>query len=61
MYKGKQIMLREGSRVKVFQKDTKSSERTRKRLEKQNQKRQAKSYTKSKSRMKKKNTRPHKS
>lgn len=61
MYKGKQIMLKDGSRVKVFQKDTKSSERTRKRLEKQNQKRQAKSYTKSKSRMKKKNTRPHKS
>jgi len=61
MYKGKQIMLKDGSKVKVFQKSTKSSERTRKRLEKQRQKRQAKSYTKSKSRMKKKNTRPHKS
>ena len=61
MYKGKQITLKDGSRVKVFQKDTKSSERTRKRLEKQNQKRQAKSFTKSKSRIKKKNTRPHKS
>lgn len=61
MYKGKQVMLRDGSKVRVFQKATKSSERTRKRLEKQNQRRQAKFHTKSKSRMKKKNTRPHKS
>jgi len=61
LYKGKQIMLKDGSKVRVFQKATKSSERTRKRLEKQNQRRQAKFYTKSKSRMKKKNTRPHKS
>ena len=61
MYKGKQIMLKDGSKVKVYQKSTKSSERTRKRLEKQNQRRLAKSFTKSKNRAKKRNTRPHKS
>jgi predicted DNA-binding antitoxin AbrB/MazE fold protein len=59
-FKGKQVMLKDGSKVKVYQKSSKSSERTRKRLEKQKQKRQAKTYTKMKSRAKK-NTRPHKS
>jgi len=52
-YKGKEIMLRDGSRTKVIQGDTKSTERTRKRLEKQQNKRRAKSFTKRK--------RPHKS
>jgi len=61
-FKGKQITLKDGSRVKVYQNETKSSERTRKRLEKQNQRRQAKSYTKMKSRAKMRNKgRPHKS
>lgn len=59
-FKGKQVMLKDGSMVKIYQKSTKSSERTRKRLEKQKQKRQAKIYTKTKSRAKR-NTRPHKS
>ena len=52
-YKGKEIMLRDGSRTKVIQGATKSTERTRKRLLKQQNKRRAKSFTKSK--------RPHKS
>jgi hypothetical protein len=56
-FKGKQIMLRDGSRVKVIQGETKSTERTRKRLEKQQKKRQLKSQIRRKS----KNTRPHKS
>jgi hypothetical protein len=61
-FKGKAVMLKDGSRVKVYQNTTKSSERTRKRLEKQKQKRQVKAYTKMKSRAKMKNrTRPHKS
>jgi hypothetical protein len=61
-FKGKVVMLKDGSRVKVYQNTTKSSERTRKRLEKQKQKRQVKAYTKMKSRAKMKNrTRPHKS
>ena len=61
-FKGKPITLKDGSKVKVYQKETKSSARTRKRLEKQKQKRQAKAFTKSKSRAKLKNrTRPHKS
>ena len=59
-FKGKQVVLKDGSKVKVYQKTTKSAERTRKRLEKQKQKRQAKTYTKMKSRAKR-NTRPHKS
>ncbi|MHA7646940.1 hypothetical protein [Nitrosopumilus sp. S4] len=54
-FKGKEIMLRDGSRTKIIQGATKSSERTRKRLEKQKNKRRAKSFTKAKSR------RPHKS
>ena len=61
-FKGKAVVLKDGSRVKVYQNTTKSSERTRKRLEKQKQKRQVKAYTKMKSRAKMKNrTRPHKS
>ena len=59
-FKGKQVMLKDGSKVKVYQKSSKSLERTRKRLEKQKQKRQAKVFTKSKSRAKR-ITRPHKS
>lgn len=54
-FKGKEIMLRDGSKTRVIQGATKSSERTRKRLEKQKNKRRAKSFTKSK------NKRPHKS
>ena len=61
MYKGKTIMLKDGSKVKVFAKSTKSTERTRKRLEKQNQKREIKALARSKNRIKRKNTRPHKS
>lgn len=61
MYKGKKIMLKDGSSVKVFAKSTKSTERTRKRLEKQNQRKQAKNSAKSKIRIKRKNRRPHKS
>jgi len=60
--KGKTTMLKDGSKVKVYQNTTKSSERTRKRIEKQKQKRQVKAYTKLKGRVKMKNrTRPHKS
>ncbi len=54
-YKGKEIMLRDGSKTKIIQGATKSTERTRKRLEKQQNKRKAKSFTKRKSK------RPHKS
>ncbi len=54
-FKGKVIMLRDGSKTKIIQGETKSTERTRKRLEKQRKKRRAKSFTKAKSR------RPHKS
>ena len=61
-YKGKQTKLKDGSNLKVYQKETKSSERTRKRLEKQKQRRNAKLFTKSKSRAKiKRHSRPHKS
>ena len=52
-FKGKEIMLKDGSKTKIIQGATKSTERTRKRLEKQRNKRRAKSFTKSK--------RPHKS
>ena len=52
-FKGKAIMLRDGSRTKIIQGSTNATERTRKRLEKQKNKRKAKSFTKSK--------RPHKS
>jgi len=54
-YKGKEIMLRDGSKTKIIQGATKATERTRKRLEKQKNKRRAKSFTKAKSK------RPHKS
>lgn len=54
-FKGKVIMLRDGSKTKIIQGSTKSTERTRKRLEKQKKKRRAKSFTKSKGK------RPHKS
>ena len=54
-FKGKEIMLRDGSKTKIIQGETKSTERTRKRLEKQRNKRRAKSFTKAK------NKRPHKS
>jgi hypothetical protein len=61
-FKGKSIVLKDGSKTKVFQNTTKSAERTRKRLEKQKIKRQIKAYTKVKGRAKLKNrTRPHKS
>jgi len=56
-FKGKPIMLRDGSKVKVIQGETNSTARTRKRLEKQQKRRQVKSYT----RMKSRNKRPHKS
>ncbi len=54
-FKGKEIMLRDGSKTKIIQGETKSTERTRKRLAKQRNKRRAKSFTKAK------NRRPHKS
>jgi len=53
--KGKEIMLRDGSKTKIIQGATKSTERTRKRLLKQRNKRKARSFTKAK------NRRPHKS
>jgi len=53
--KGKVIMLKDGSKTKIIQGATKSTERTRKRLEKQRNRRRAKSFTKAK------NRRPHKS
>ncbi len=52
-FKGKVIMLRDGSKTKIIQGSTNATERTRKRLEKQKNKRRAKSFTKKK--------RPHKS
>ena len=52
-FKGKAIMLRDGSKTKIIQGSTNATERTRKRLEKQRNKRKAKSSTKGK--------RPHKS
>ncbi len=48
--KGKVIILRDGSKTKIIQGATKSTERTRKRLTKQQNKRRAKSFTKAKSR-----------
>jgi hypothetical protein len=54
-FKGKPIMLRDGSKTKIIQGSTNATERTRKRLEKQKNKRRAKSFTKTKSK------RPHKS
>ena len=54
-FKGKEIMLRDGSKTKIIQGSTNATERTRKRLEKQKNKRRAKAFTKAK------NKRPHKS
>ncbi len=54
-FKGKEIMLRDGSKTKIIQGETKSTARTRKRLAKQRNKRRAKSFTKAK------NKRPQKS
>ena len=45
-FKGKVIMLRDGSKTKIIQGSTNSTERTRKRLEKQKKKRKAKLSTK---------------
>ena len=52
-FKGKQIMLKDGSKTKIIQGSTNATERTRKRLEKQKNRRNSKSITKRK--------RPHKS
>ena len=54
-FKGKEIMLRDGSKTKIIQGATNATERTRKRLERQKNKRKVKAFTKSK------NKRPHKS
>jgi len=54
-FKGKEIMLKDGSKTKIIQGATKSTERTRKRLAKQRNRRRTKSFTKAK------NKRPHKS
>ncbi len=53
-YKGKEIMLRDGSKTKIIQGATKATERTRKRLEKQKNKRSAKSHSKEKNKRKSK-------
>ena len=47
-FKGKVIMLRDGSKTKIIQGSTNATERTRKRLEKQKKKRKAKLLTKTK-------------
>lgn len=47
-FKGKEIMLKDGSKTKIIQGSTNATERTRKRLEKQKNKRKAKSITKAK-------------
>jgi len=54
-FKGKEIMLRDGSKTKIIQGATNATERTRKRLEKQRNKRKVKAFTRAK------NKRPHKS
>jgi hypothetical protein len=56
-FKGKPIMLRDGSKVKIIQGETNATARTRKRIEKQQKKR----IVKSRNRVKSKNRRPHKS
>ncbi|EPA04620.1 hypothetical protein BG20_I1967 [Candidatus Nitrosarchaeum limnium BG20] len=56
-FKGKPIMLRDGSKVKIIQGETNATARTRKRIEKQQKRRQVKS----RSRIKQRNMRPHKS
>ena len=52
-FKGKQIMLKDGSKTKIIQGSTNATERTRKRIEKQKNRRNSKAITKRK--------RPHKS
>ena len=47
-FKGKEIMLKDGSKTKIIQGSTNATERTRKRLEKQKKKRKSKSFTKNK-------------
>ena len=54
-FKGKTVMLKDGSRMKITQGSTGSSERTRKRLEKQKRKKQAKSFARAQGKR-----RPHK-
>jgi len=54
-FKGKEIMLRDGSKTKIIQGATNATERTRKRIEKQKKKRKVKAFAKAK------NKRPHKS
>ena len=52
-FKGKEIMLKDGSKTKIIQGSTNATERTRKRIEKQKNRRNSKAITKRK--------RPHKS
>ena len=47
-FKGKQIMLKDGSKTKIIQGSTNATERTRKRIEKQKNKRKSKLSTKKK-------------
>ncbi|MDH3361709.1 MAG: hypothetical protein OEL56_07185 [Nitrosopumilus sp.] len=54
-FKGKEIMLRDGSKTKIIQGATNATERTRKRIEKQKSKRKVKAFTKARKK------RPHKS
>ena len=54
-FKGKEIMLKDGSKTQIIQGSTNATERTRKRLEKQKNKRKSKIFTKAKYK------RPHKS
>jgi len=56
-FKGKEIMLRDGSKTKIIQGETKGKERSRKRLEKQKKKRKAKLSTKNKAKTKTKTSR----
>ena len=48
-FKGRTIKLKDGSNIKVIQGSTKSTERTRKRLEKQKKKKQVKIFTRAQS------------
>ncbi len=47
-FKGKQIMLKDGSKTKIIQGSTNATERTRKRIEKQKNRRNSKATTKRK-------------
>ncbi len=51
-FKGKQIMLKDGSKTKIIQGSTNATERTRKRIEKQKNRRNSKATTKRKRRHK---------